>query len=38
ENRLGSYLFPYHMLAGCCIPLVWAHFDGLAIAMIEEVG
>ncbi|CAE7496369.1 unnamed protein product [Symbiodinium sp. CCMP2592] len=36
EKRLGKYLFPYHMLAGCCIPLVWAHLDGLAIAMVDE--
>ncbi|CAE7323472.1 unnamed protein product [Symbiodinium sp. CCMP2456] len=36
EKRLGNYLFPYHMLVGCCIPIVWAHFDGLAIAMAEE--
>lgn len=36
EKSLGNYLFPYHMLAGCFIPVVWAHLDGLACAMVDE--
>ncbi|CAE7402127.1 unnamed protein product [Symbiodinium natans] len=36
ETQLGYYLFPYHIFLGCSIPVLWAHFDGMVYAAIDQ--